>query len=343
MGPMTRWLIVLALALAPAIATAQVSPTAVTQKAQADTRSAEQRVVTLTASRNVLARQYEDQLKAVDRLKQQRASWRRDRELKDALAEAQATATKLSAAAADLGRATSQLAAQRKALVRAIDSELAASPAPARTAELSALKARLAPPAVAAKKNLQKIVIPDLEIDPLADPEELEQQAEELARAEQELARQAIGLDKQAKELDEVAKLRKAHERSNDLARRDDDQPQRSAREGGNSRVTLGADSAPEAGGGSPTGSGGDSGSPPPGDGLGDVQSPMFESDVTVILSNVIDATTIDTLTKASRSGDPAQRAVAAKRARDAVNQRLEQLRKKRAEIEAAAKARRKR
>ena len=337
MGPMTRWLIVLALALAPAIATAQVSPTAVTQKAQADTRSAEQRVVTLTASRNVLARQYEDQLKAVDRLKQQRASWRRDRELKDALAEAQATATKLSAAAADLGRATSQLAAQRKALVRAIDSELAASPAPARTAELSALKARLAPPAVAAKKNLQKIVIPDLEIDPLADPEELEQQAEELARAEQELARQAIGLDKQAKELDEVAKLRKAHDRAGDLARRDDDQPQRTSRDGASRSTNFASDdSAPEAGGAPPPNSGGGS------DGLGDVQSPMFESDATVVLSNVIDATTIETLTKASRSGDPAQRAQAAKRARDAVNTRLEQLRKKRAEIEAAAKARRK-
>lgn len=322
----------LVLALAPAIASAQSSPTAVTQEAQDDARQTERRVATLTVSRNALAKQYEDQLKAIDRLKQQRASWRRDRELKDALADAQTTATKLSAAAAELGRATSQLAALRRNLVRAIDAELATSTTPARSAELSKWKAQLAPPAP--KKNLQKIVIPDLEIDPLADPEELEQQAAELMRAEQELSRQAIGLDKQAKELDEVAKLRKAHERAGDLARRDDDQPQRSSRDGASRTSSLGEDNAaPEAGGGS---------SPPPGDGLGDVQTPMFESDVTVVLQNVIDANTIETLTKASRSGDPAQRALAAKRARDAVNGRLEQLRKKRAEIEAAAKARRK-
>jgi hypothetical protein len=335
---MSRWWIVLVLVVAPAIASAQSSPTTVTEKAQYDSHQLERRVTALTANRNALAKQYEDQLKAVDRLKQQRVSWRRDRELKDALADAQGTATKLASAAADLGRATAQLAAQRRALAKAIDDELATATVPARIAELAKWKAQLAPPAP--KKNLQKIVIPDLEIDPLADPEELEQQAADLARAEQELARQAVGLDEQARELDEVAKVRKAHERSNDLARRDDDQPQRSARESA-SRGTLGAggaeDSAPEPGAG-----GGNGGGPqPPGDGLGE-QSPMFESDATVVLSNVIDATTIDTLTKASRSGDPAQRAQAAKRARDAVNMRREQIRKKRMEIEAAAKARRK-
>src|SRR6185503_6419179 len=104
--PMSRWLIVLVLALAPAIASAQSSPTAVTQKAQDDARQTERRVATLTTNRNALAKQYDDQLKAIDRLKQQRASWRRDRELKDALAEGKVTATKLSAAAAELGRAT---------------------------------------------------------------------------------------------------------------------------------------------------------------------------------------------------------------------------------------------
>ncbi len=343
LGSMSRWLIVLVLALAPAIASAQSSPTAVTQKAQDDARTTERRVAALTANRNTLAKQYEDQLKAIDRLKQQRASWRRDRELKDALAAAQATATKLSAAAADLGRATSQLAALKRNLARAIDAELATATDPVRVGALTALKTQLAPPAP--KKNLQKIVIPDLEIDPYADPEELEQQAAELARVEQELARQAIGLDKQAKDLDEVAKLRKAHERASDLAKRDDDQPQRSAREGGGGRATtFGAganeDSVPEAGGNPGPGTGGTP--PPPSDGLGDVQTPMFESDVSVILSNVIDATTIETLNKGWRSGDPAQRALAAKRARDAVNLRLEQLRKKRAEIEAAARMRRK-
>jgi hypothetical protein len=52
----------------------------------------------------------------------------------------------------------------------------------------------------------------------------------------------------------------------------------------------------------------------------------------------VIDRSPIDGLVRASRSGDPKQRAVAAKLARDAVAKRLDQLKKKRAMIEARAK-----
>ena len=59
-----------------------------------------------------------------------------------------------------------------------------------------------------------------------------------------------------------------------------------------------------------------------------------------MVLSGVVDSATIDTLTRAQRSGDPAQRAAAAKKTRDAVAGRLEQLRKKRAEIEALVKSR---
>ncbi|MEO7095882.1 MAG: hypothetical protein ABI175_21660, partial [Polyangiales bacterium] len=65
-----------------------------------------------------------------------------------------------------------------------------------------------------------------------------------------------------------------------------------------------------------------------------------FESDASVVLSGVVDSATIDTLTRAQRSGDPAQRAAAAKKTRDAVAGRLEQIRRKRAEIEALVKSR---
>jgi hypothetical protein len=68
----------------------------------------------------------------------------------------------------------------------------------------------------------------------------------------------------------------------------------------------------------------------------------MFESDATVVLAEVVDPSTIDSLHRASRSGDPAQRALAAKKARDAVAARLEQLRQKRAQIEARARQLRK-
>ena len=341
---MSRWLLALVLAVAPATGWAQSAPavtTQVTVSSQDALRKAELLVGTRTAARNALSKQQDDQLKTVDRLKQQRASWRRDRDLKDALAQAQGTATKLAAAAGELVRANAQLAAARKTLLGAIDAELSAlPPGPASAQRIAALarwKAQLAP--AAPRKNLQKIVIPDLEIDPLADPEELDAQAQELLRAEQELARQAIGLDKQARDLDQADKLRKQHERAKVLALRDDDQPSRVSRTEG---ARASDDSAaPEAAGGGTSSGGGDGGfgqggeSPLPG------ADPGLLSDASVVLSNVVDATTIETLTRASRSGDPAQRAQAAKSAHDAVARRIEQLRKKRLEIQAAAKSRR--
>lgn len=343
---MSRWLLVLVLAVAPATVWAQSAPAATTQltvTALATVSRAERRVGAQVLARTALRNQQAEQLKTVDRLKQQRASWRRDRDLKDALATAQGIATRLVAADAELTRANAELAGARRMLIAKIDAELVAlPPGPASAQRISALvkwKAQLAP--AAPKKNLQKIVIPDLEIDPLADPEELDAQAHELYVAEQELQRQAIGLDKQARELDETAKMRKQHERATALAQRDDDQPSRVARTDG-SRAT--ADSQPEAAGDVGNGSG----SPVPDDsdgggGFGGGQDPSALQDVGVVLSNVVDATTIETLQRASRSGDPSQRARAAKSAHDAVTLRIEQLRKKRLEVQAAARARRSR
>ena len=57
------------------------------------------------------------------------------------------------------------------------------------------------------------------------------------------------------------------------------------------------------------------------------------------MLGEVIDRSTIEGMMRASRSGDPAQRALAAKQAAGAVAARLEQLKKQRAAIEARAKA----
>ena len=56
------------------------------------------------------------------------------------------------------------------------------------------------------------------------------------------------------------------------------------------------------------------------------------------VLADVIDASTINNFTAAQLSGDPAQRALAARKAHDAVAVRLEQVRRKRLEIEARAK-----
>ena len=325
---MLRWLIMLVLAVAPATVLAQ--PARPVATAQDGLRAAERKVVQLTAAHNTLATQYAAQLEAIDRLKKQRKSWRQERELRTALTDANDTATKLAAGKAELAKANTTLAAARRSLQLSVDAEIATGPVPARLAELSKLKAQLAPQTT---KRVRRIVLPDMQIDPLADPEELDEQIKQLLESEDQLRKQMVGLDQQAKDLDEVARLRKQHERAGELSRRDDDQPQRTATQSGGGRQTSfedstdGASPAPESGGG--------------GAGTGAAGITSFESEATVVLADVIDATTIETLTRAQRTGDPAQRALAAKKARDAVAGRLDQLKKKRAEIEAIAKSRR--
>jgi len=327
---MSRWLIMLVLEVAPATALAQPARPAITSKVQDDLRTAERKVVQLTAQHNTLATQYATQLEAIDRLKKQRKSWRQEREVRTALTDANDTATKLATQKSELAKATTALATARKQLSISVDAELASGPTPARVAELAKLKSQLAPQTT---KRVSRIVLPDMEIDPLADPEELEDHIKQLLESEDQLRKQMVGLDKQATELDEVAKLRKQHDRAGELSRRDDDQPQRTATQGGGGRATtFGANesndgaSAPEAGGAG---------------GGGTTSVGSFESEATIVLADVIDATTIETLTRAQRTGDPAQRAIAAKKARDAVAMRLEQLKKKRAELEAIKKRRR--
>jgi hypothetical protein len=303
----------------------------VTVKAQDDARVLERRLVALTAQWNQLARRYDDEKKEIDGLKKQRTSWRQQRELKESLANANDTATKLTAVTGELGKANTALANARRTLVAAIDAELAAGATGARATELAKLKAQFTPQVQ--KKRVARIVLPDMEIDPLADPEELEEQAAALRESETQLQNQIVGLEKQAKDLDEVAKLRKQHDRAGELSRRDDDQPQKTASQGGGGagRSSFDAQESP-----APTDSG-----PANSGGTGSLStSPSFESEATIVLAEVIDSSTIETLNRAQRTGDPAQRALAAKKARDAVAKRLAELRKKRAEIEAIAKSR---
>lgn len=320
----------LVLTVAPAMVLAQPARPAATAKAQDDLRSVERRVVQLTAAHNVLATQYAAQLEAIDRLKKQRKSWRQERELRTALSDANDTAIKLAASKAELVKANTALVSARRTLQNSVDAELASGPVPARTAVLARLKVQLAPQTT---KRVSRIVLPNMEIDPLADPEELDEHIKQLLESEEQLRKQMVGLDKQAKELDEVAKLRKQHDRAGELSRRDDDQPQRTASAGGRGATASEDSPAPEVG--APGGGGGND--------LGTTSVGTFESEATIVLADVIDATTIETLTRAQRTGDPAQRAVAAKKARDAVAGRLEQLKKKRAELEALTKSRRQR
>ncbi|MBA3541944.1 MAG: hypothetical protein H0T79_20175, partial [Deltaproteobacteria bacterium] len=239
------------------------------------------------------------------------------------------TANQLAAVTRELASAGQALATARRALIAAVDAERPTATGP-RAQRLDTLRNQIAPRAT----RVQKIKIPG-EPDPLADPEELDEAAQQMRETEVELQRQITGLEAQAKELDRVAVLRKQHERAGELGTRDDDTPNRNAqRPTGKGQETLTSDDrnpspAPQNGG---AGGGQDSGTP-------STPGTTYESEATVVLSDVVDASTIDSLQRAQRSGDPTVRAAAAKKARDAVAARLTKLRQQRTQIEARARA----
>lgn len=324
-GAVLRWMLVVWLAVAPAAtawgqsAPAQ-TPIVTTTRAWNAAMDAERRVGQLATQRNTLNLRYQQELDAVDRIKKQKASWRRDRELRDALSEANETARQLAAVTAELTKAQQRLAAARRDLVAKIDAELATNPVPQRRAQLDRARAQVMPQT---RSRVHRIVLPDMKIDPLADPEELDQQAAALRDAELALQAQIKGLEVQATELERIARIREQHERTAELDRREDTSSRRTPGSGGG-RV------ASEALGDRPSPSSPDTSSPPP----------SFEMDLKIALADVIDPTTIATLDRAQRSGDPADRAAAAKQARDAVAKKLQQIQQKRKEVEAARKAR---
>jgi hypothetical protein len=281
--------------------------------------AAERRAAQLSSQREALAKRYQDELDALDRLKKQRASWRRDRDLQSSMSSSAETANQLTGTTRELEKAQQRLTVARRTYAAAIDAELAGTPSAARRTALERAKRRLGPQP---GDMPRRIVLPDLNIDPLADPEELDQRAAELRASEDELGRQAAGLDAQARELEKLAQLRKQHDRAGDLFSRDDDQPHRNP--------------ARKAGDGGADDPGGWDASRLPTAGPGSLTS--FETYVPVVLADVIDATTMSSFAAAERSGDPAQRAEAARKAHDAVAKRVDQVRKKRAEIEARAR-----
>jgi len=294
---------------------------------------AQQALATVTAERGQLEERYAAQLAAIDKLMKQRASWRRDREVASAKADSADTADRLTKIGTTVAEAQRAVDRARVEVNAEIDAELAAEPTPARAAELAQLRAKVAPPAAP-----KKIVLPHTDIDPLADPEELDQQATALRTGEAQLAAQVAGLDGQVHELERVDEVRKQHLRAVELGTRDDEQPHRTVQKAGGTTTDN-----PSLG----IGTGGGSGSGAGGTGPNGATPDQFSSDrgaVTVALDNeaivlgeVVDHATIDGLVRASRSSDPAARADAAKRARNAVADRLAKLKQQRAAIERRA------
>lgn len=307
-----------------------------TTKAQEVVYAATRRVTELAALRTQLAAQYDGELATIDRLKQKKKSWNQERELKDKLSAANETATKLQRLDRQITAAQAQLATARGNLVKAIDAELATKPSGPRTDALSRLRAQLVPK-VKAASSAHRIAMPNLELDLNADPEDLDAQAAALRQIEAELQRQITSLDKQSKDLERQAELRRSHDRTIALDRREDNTPTRNAPNGdrGSRGLADAEGGANEPAPQSPTPGGETTSVPPPSD-MG------FESEATIVLQDIVDPSTIDTLTTAQRSGDPSKRSKAAAKTRDAVKSKLDLLRAKRAQIEARAKQLRK-
>jgi hypothetical protein len=305
------------------VAQAAGAATRATDAALAAVRAGEARRVARMAERARLAERYQRELAAIDRLKRQKASWRRDRQLRAQLSASLETARQLDQVTGAVGGLDLQLARQRRALLAAIDAELAAGPAAARARSVRGLRAEVA--ARAAPARPRTIVLPDDELDPLADAEELEQHAQALRDSERQLARQLADLDRQATRFRRQADLRKQHQRAGELASRDDDRPRRVA-----GAVGPGRGVAADEGGPAPQSDDGSGGAPE--------IDPSFGADVAVVLADVVDAGTADALRRAERSTDPAAKAAAAERARAQVARRLRALEQRRQAIEKRAR-----
>lgn len=332
---MLRWWLVLVLAVASATARAQPAPApvggtdaarlgSVTAQAQQVVATAERGANQLAAQRNTLRQRLNEELVAIDRLKQGPRGWRTKSQLEDRLSEANETRQQLEAAEARLAEAQRRLGAGRATLVRAIDAELAGGAAEPRARSLGALRRELLP-----RREARRIILPDTKIDPRLDPEELDEQVAAIREGESALERQIRGLEEQARELQQNHDLRRQHDRTIELDKRDDNTSRRNAQPPSGGRGVL----ADAAGGPIPPSS--------PNDGSSSGGGSMFESDALVVLPEVVDPAILDGITRAQRSGDPGQRAIAVRKARDAVTEKRELLIKKRKEIENLARQRR--
>ncbi len=348
-----------AVALLLAMLLVSVAPAAADSRGDTDAaltelRTAETSLKTATTNKAALGARYEGELRTIDRLKKQRGSWRRDRELRESLASSLETAKKLEAATAAEKRAELRRDKAKQRSLLAVDAELAqTATSAARRQALAQERARLAPTARVAAAA-KKIVWPELAIDPLADPEELEQQAAAIRQSEEALAVQVASLDQRAGRLSKAADLRRQHARAEDLSEREEGQTRRGTFRSGK------GEQAPNSDGGFGGGSGSGAGAPDPGSGPGPggdpdpgptvpVEptdrglSPTLEDRIALaesstVLGDVIDSASLESLRKAQASTDPAVRAAAAKKARDAAAAKLAELRKHRAAIEARAR-----
>ena len=287
------------------------------------------------ASKSQLVRRYEGQLREIDQLKKSRASWRRDRLIRQHKAASLTTGRQLQELDQRIRGLDKRLRGRRQALVAAVDRELEeAKLSRARTSKLRGMRRS----AARALHRDKKIVLPDDTIDPLADPEELEYQAERIQQSERQLTREISRLAERAKRYRHMDKLRKKQARAAEAGRWDDSR----------SRRTTGRSSDRQNGEGAGLASADDA----DGEADGPAAAPLDDepsygggeySDPTVVLVDVVDTDTLDALRSAQVSSNLVVKARAAERAHKQVSSQLERLRKQRQVIEKRAKRLRRR
>lgn len=296
------------------------SERAQTDRVASQVVATESQTSTLRKRKAGLLNRYESQLKEIDRLKRRRASWRRDRMLRKQLAESHNTARALATLDKQLRALKARVRSLRQRLIASANRELASSPSSARRSRLVAWRDR-------ARRKLRprakKIILPDSSVDPLADPEDLDEQAARMAQAERRLARELTTLKRRSERFRRMARLRRLRARAAQLRRLDTNRPRRVTGRVGSGDRNQGA-------GLSETSD--NNGSPAPDDGFAGDPS-LDEANPVVVLANVVSSRTLDALRRAQSSNDPAVKAAAAERARKQVKARLERLRKQRLRV----------
>jgi hypothetical protein len=305
-----------------------------TDQAAAEAGRLERRSAQKLGEKRALERAYEAQLRELDRLKRSKASWRRDRQIRSSQAESQTTAERLSRADQELRAIDAQLRRQREVLLAAAGRELAAGPSPPRRALVERLRGQVS---AALRPAVRKILVPDDTLDELADPDELSEQIALIAQAEAQLRGERERLRQREDRYARMARLRDVRERATQMGELEDEVVRRTgSRPERPSSGAQGDSAAPpptlegQNGTGSP-GTGDTRGGTADGDGVG--EDPGFEQS-SILLTDVVDAGTIDALRRAGRSASPRARADAASRARKQVEARLQRFERSRALIQ---------
>jgi hypothetical protein len=316
--------------VAQAVQVSQVQETS--NRAANALAAAQKKQRSIEAEKAKLRTTYNKQLAQVDKLKRARASWRRDRQLRDQKARSQKTALALKEVDRKLRSQRSAVSKARKALATAIDKELDLSPTPARQ---TYLKSMLGKVRVGLRVAPKKISMPELELDEFADPEELLEQIALIERAEAKLAREQASLTRRADYYARMETLRSKRQRADALGVFDEDGVRRSTGHVGN-KNDRNSDSSTTGGAGADLADSESAGEPAPqspsNDDFGGGGGGSFEA-ASVVLADVVDSGTQDALRRAHRSNSPKTKAAAAKRAKDQVSDRLLRLRASKAKI----------